>query len=312
LRAALPRVGDHWAGPALGARWWRFGAGVMFGCATAVKWSGIYWFAAFGVVVVIWDVTARRSVGVRKSLRAVLRRDLLPSFWSLAVVPVLVYVGSWWAWFASETAWARHLTDNVVTSFVKWQQQMLAFHSTLKTPAVVASRHPWESKPWSWPMGTRPVLYYVQGGADATGCGGATDCVKRIFLIGTPSMWWLALPVLFWALWRIIGRQDWRYAAVVAAYAAGYLPWFFNLDRQMYFFYMTPVAPFLILAIALVLGDVLAKRTAGVERQLLSLGMVCLYVGVVVANFAFLWPILNGDPITNAELTARIWLPTWG
>lgn len=305
-------VRDHWAGPALGARWWRFGAGVMFGAATAVKWSGIYWFAAFGVIVVIWDVTARRSAGVTKSLRAVLRRDLLPSFWSLAVVPVIVYVGSWWAWFASETAWARHLTGNIVTSFLQWQQQMLNFHSTLRTPTVVAQRHPWESKPWSWPMGTRPVLYYVQGGADATGCNGVTDCVKRIFLIGTPSMWWLALPVLFWSLWRIIGRQDWRYAAVVAAYAAGYLPWFFNLERQMYFFYMTPVAPFLILAITLVLGDVLAKRTAGVERQLLSLGMVCLYVGIVVANFAFLWPILNGDPITNAELTARIWLPTWG
>jgi dolichyl-phosphate-mannose-protein mannosyltransferase len=39
-------VGSHWAGPALGARWWRFGAGVMFGCATAVKWSGIYWPSA--------------------------------------------------------------------------------------------------------------------------------------------------------------------------------------------------------------------------------------------------------------------------
>ena len=302
----------HWAGPALGARWWRFGAGVMFGCATAVKWSGIYWFAAFGVVVVIWDITARRSAGVSKSLRAVLRRDLLPSLWSLAVVPVVVYVGSWWAWFASETAWARHLTGNVVTSFLQWQQQMLKFHSTLRTPSVVADRHPWESKPWSWPMGTRPVLYYVQGGADATGCAGTPDCVKRIFLIGTPAMWWLALPVLCWALWRIVGRQDWRYAAVVAAYAAGFLPWFFNLERQMYFFYMTPVAPFLVLTIALVLGDVLARRTAGIERQLLALAAVCLYVGVVVADFAFLWPILNGDPITNAELTARIWLPTWG
>ena len=198
------------------------------------------------------------------------------------------------------------------SSFFSWQAQMLKFHANLLTPANVASRHPWESKPWSWPMGTRPVLYYVQGGADATGCDGAADCVKRIFLIGTPAMWWLALPVLFWALWRMIGRQDWRYAAVIVGYAAGYLPWFFNINRQMYFFYMTPVAPFLIIAIALVLGDILAKRTAGIERQLVSLAVVCAYVALVVADFAFLWPILNGEPITNAELTARIWLPSWG
>ncbi|WP_422392125.1 dolichyl-phosphate-mannose--protein mannosyltransferase [Nakamurella antarctica] len=299
-------------GPRVGARWWRFAAGVMFGCATGVKWSGIYWVAAFGVITVIWDISARRSAGISRSTRAVVRRDLVPALWSMAVVPVAVYLGSWWAWFASETAWARHLTGNALTSWAKWQLEMLQFHSKLVTPAVFASRHPWESKPWSWPMSTRPVLYYVSGGADATGCNGVADCAKRIFLVGTPAMWWLSLPVLFWALWKIIGRQDWRYAAAVGAYAAGYLPWFFNLDRQMYFFYMTPVAPFLIITIALVLGDVLGQRKAGVERRALSLAIVCLYVAVVVANFIFMWPILNGDPLTNAELTARIWIPTWG
>ncbi len=241
------------------------------------------------------------------------RRDLLPSFWSLAVVPVLVYVASWWAWFASETAWARHLTGNVVTSFLQWQQQMLNFHANLVTPAVVANRHPWESKPWSWPMGTRPVLYYVQGGADATGCAGATDCVKRIFLIGTPAMWWLALPVLFWALWRIVGRQDWRYAAVVAAYAAG-------LPAVV----LQPRPPDVLL-----LHDpgrtvpgaghrAGARRRARADAPPASSGSCSRWPWCActsascVADFAFLWPILNGDPITNAELTARIWLPTWG
>jgi dolichyl-phosphate-mannose-protein mannosyltransferase len=314
LRAALAEgwFGDHWAGPPLGARWWRFAAGLMFGLATAVKWSGVYYFAVFAVVSLVWDATARRSAGVRRPVLAVLRRDLFPTSWGLGILPVVVYVASWWAWFFSETAWARHLTGNVWTSFLGWQKQMLTFHANLQTPSVVTSRHPWESKPWSWPMGTRPVLYYVQGGAEATGCDGSSDCVKRIFLIGTPAMWWLALPVLCWALWRMFGRQDWRYAAVVIGYSAGYLPWFFNLERQMYFFYMTPVAPFLVIAIALVLGDILGKRTAGIERRLLSLALVCLYVGIVVADFAFLWPILNGDALTNAQLTARIWLPTWG
>ncbi len=315
LRESLlgdPALSGHWAGPALGARWWRFSAGVMFGCAASIKWSGVYWVAAFAITIVVWDITARRAVGVTTAIKAVLRRDLLPSVWALGIVPIVVYISSWWAWFASETAWARHLRGDVFGSFLAWQQQMLKFHSNLVTPVVVANRHPWESKPWSWPMGTRPVLYYVQGGSTATGCDGASDCVKRIFLIGTPAMWWLALPVLLWSLWRIFGRQDWRYAAVVIGYAAGYLPWFFNLERQMYFFYMTPVAPFLVIAIALILGDVLPGRVAGVERRLLALAVVCGYVGFVVADFAFIWPILNGDPITNAQLVARIWLPTWG
>jgi dolichyl-phosphate-mannose-protein mannosyltransferase len=196
-------------------------------------------------------------------------------------------------------------------SLWQWTWKMLDFHSHLLTPTDPAQRHPWESKPWTWPLGTRPVLYYSP--ADGTGCGeGRTDCVRRIFLIGTPALWWIALFVLVWALWKAIGRMDWRYAAVLVAYGAGYLPWFTNLDRQMYFFYATPLAPFLVIGITLVLGDILGRAGAGVERRLTSVAVVALYVGLVVANFIWLWPILNGEPITHERLTMETWLPSWG
>jgi dolichyl-phosphate-mannose--protein O-mannosyl transferase len=279
---------------------------------------------------VIWDITARREAGIRRPVRAVVRRDLVPDIWSLAVVPVLTYVASWWAWFASETVWPRHdlvavqsnrgdwksgtLYDIAATwsnSLWQWTWKMLDFHSHLLTPTDPAKRHPWESKPWTWPLGTRPVLYYSP--PDGEGCSaGPTDCVRRIFLIGTPALWWIALFVLAWALWKAIGRMDWRYAAVLVAYGAGYLPWFTNLDRQMYFFYATPLAPFLIIGITLVLGDVLGRAGVGVERRLTSVAVVAIYVGLVVANFIWLWPILNGDAISSTRLTMEIWLPSWG
>ena len=323
-------IATHKAGIALGARWWRFGAGVLLGLTTAVKWSGAYWIVAFGVLTVIWDITARREAGIRRPVRAVVRRDLVPDIWSLAVVPVLTYVASWWAWFASETVWPRHdlvavqsnrgdwksgtLYDIAATwsnSLWQWTWKMLDFHSHLLTPTDPAKRHPWESKPWTWPLGTRPVLYYSP--PDGEGCSaGPTDCVRRIFLIGTPALWWIALFVLAWALWKAIGRMDWRYAAVLVAYGAGYLPWFTNLDRQMYFFYATPLAPFLIIGITLVLGDVLGRAGVGVERRLTSVAVVAIYVGLVVANFIWLWPILNGDAISSTRLTMETWLPSWG
>ena len=140
----------------------------------------------------------------------------------------------------------------------------------------------------------------------------AIDCVRRIFLIGTPALWWISLFVLAWALWKAIGRLDWRYAAVLVGYGAGYLPWFTNLDRQMYFFYATPLAPFLVIGITLVLGDVLGRASVGVERRLTSVAVVAIYVGLVVANFIWLWPMLNGDPITQDRLTMETWLPSWG
>jgi dolichyl-phosphate-mannose--protein O-mannosyl transferase len=157
-------------------------------------------------------------------------------------------------------------------------------------------------------MGLRPMLYYYEG--STTGCGEST-CVSATMLIGTPAMWWLALPMLGWGLWRSIFRADWRYAAVLVAYFAGLLPWFMNIDRQMYFFYATPMAPFLILGLTLVLGQILGSARRGFERRGTGLLVVALYVGLVVANFAWLWPILNGDPITNEHWQAEMWLPSW-
>ena len=46
------------------------------------------------------------------------------------------------------------------TALWQWTWKMLDFHSHLLTPTDPAQRHPWESKPWSWPIGTRPVLYF--------------------------------------------------------------------------------------------------------------------------------------------------------
>jgi dolichyl-phosphate-mannose--protein O-mannosyl transferase len=152
------------------------------------------------------------------------------------------------------------------------------------------------------------MLYYYEG--STTGCGEST-CVSATMLIGTPAMWWLALPMLGWGLWRSIFRADWRYAAVLVAYFAGLLPWFMNIDRQMYFFYATPMAPFLILGLTLVLGQILGSARRGFERRGTGLLVVALYVGLVVANFAWLWPILNGDPITNEHWQAEMWLPSW-
>ena len=311
-------------GVPLGARWWRFGCGFLLGCATATKWNGAYWIIGFAILSVIWDISARKQYGLRHPVTAMFRRDFLPSVWSLGIVPVLTYLASYWAWFTSETGWDRHVDAGTpgilpagIRSLITMTLQMLKTSAGILTPTNPADRHPWESKPFAWPMSTRPVLYYLSGGQGTTGCGaGHNDCVERILVVGTPTMWFLAFFVAAWALWRAVGRLDWRYAAVLVAYGFGYLPWMTIWERQMYFFYMTPLAPFLVIGITLVLGDILGPATVNgrlwVERRYTSIAVVAMYVGLVVANFIWLWPILNGDPITHERLTMETWLPSWG
>jgi dolichyl-phosphate-mannose--protein O-mannosyl transferase len=154
------------------------------------------------------------------------------------------------------------------------------------------------------------MLYHYASGEEVTGCG-APSCVSAVMLIGTPALWWPAVPVLGFALWRAVTRVDWRYGAVLVGYGAGIVPWFANIDRQMYYFYMAPVAPFLALATMLVMGEILGRAEAPRERRQTGLLVVGLWVGLVVANFMWLWPILNGLPITPQAWEMQLWLPSW-
>jgi dolichyl-phosphate-mannose--protein O-mannosyl transferase len=316
-------VKEGWAtetryGPWLGFRWWRFAAGASLGLACGSKWSGVFFIMAFGLLTVFWDATARRAAGVSSPWLGAIVRDALAGIWALVVVALLVYLATWWGWFTSETGIDRHLADqaahhgwyDVIPTALRslWQYSgnVLDFHENLKTPAT--GQHPWESKPWTWPMGLRPMLYYYDSGTIS--CG-EQRCVSATMLVGTPALWWAALPVLGWGLWRMIGRLDWRYAAFVVAYLTCLLPWFTNLDRQMYFFYATPMAAFLVIGITLTLGHIMGTTRDGYERRGTGLLVVALYVGIVVANFVWLWPILNGDSITESHWQSELWLPSW-
>jgi dolichyl-phosphate-mannose--protein O-mannosyl transferase len=311
------RVGDTPWGPRLGVRWWRFGAGVLLGLACATKWSGLYFIAFFGVMTLAFDIAARRQYRVPRPWLGTLRRDTVPAAYALGVIPLSIYLASYARWFAAETSVYRYevgrtigeggLLPDAIRSLWYYTASVYRFHSGLTNAA--GNHHPWESKPWTWPMSLRPVLYAIDQ-QNVPGCG-AESCVKAVMLVGTPTMWFIAVPVLVWAVWRTFVRHDWRYAVVLVGYSAGFLPWFFDIDRQMYFFYATAMAPFLVMLIALILGDVLYQPRQNPERRTLGLIAVSCYVALVITNFAWLYPILTGLPISQSTWNMQIWLPSW-
>ena len=353
-------------GPRLGFRWWRFGAGIMLGLALGTKWSGLYYIAFFGVMALAFDIALRSRYKVRAPLLGALTRDSVPAFASLVIWPAIVYMMSWLPWFRDENSVYRHVVgtkvdaDSVwgflpdsVQSWIYYQSSVMDFHSSLTNSA--GNIHPWESKPWVWPMSLRPMLYYMEQGPEVGGCG-EDSCVQAIMLNGTPAMWWLAIPVLGFALWRAVFSRDGRYAFALTGYAAGIVPWFFMLDRQMYFFYGALLIPFFVIMLALILGEIAGVLRAGrapspaqldeqeekralaraaasargrggregglvaalrVEiatlsrRQTVGFAIVAVYVALVVANFAYMWPVLIGQPITQLAWQNHQWLPSW-
>ncbi|AQT81482.1 dolichyl-phosphate-mannose--protein mannosyltransferase [Mycolicibacterium litorale] len=313
------RIAETPWGPRLGVRWWRFGAGVLLGLAVATKWSGLYYIVFFGLMSLAFDVAARRAYRVPRPWFGVIRRDLGPTAYVFGLIPFGLYLGSYAFWFSSETAVNRYEVGqsigerqwfqppDAIRSLWHYTYKAYHFHSTLTN--ANGNHHPWESKPWTWPMSLRPVLYAIDN-QNVPGCG-AASCVKAVMMVGTPAMWWVAVPVLVYTMWRAFVRRDWRYAVVLTGYGAGFLPWFADIDRQMYFFYAVPMAPFLVMALALILGDILHAPNQNAERRTLGLIVVSCYLALVITNFAWLYPVLTGIPISQATWNMEIWLPSW-
>ncbi|WP_293768635.1 phospholipid carrier-dependent glycosyltransferase [uncultured Corynebacterium sp.] len=322
-------MGDSDFGPRFGFRWWRFIAGVFIGLALSVKWSGLYYILFFGFMSVFSDLALRRRYGVRRYVVGTLVRDTPAALASLALLPIALYAWSWRAWFASDTSVYRHAkvdgtipTDSALQSLPEplagwfyYHQSVLEFHASLTSSG--GHHHPWDSKPWAWLVAARPILYYSD---TSTSCLGGDNCKEMLFLFGTPIIWWLTIPVLLWGLWCLVIRRDRRFLIPVIGFAASFLPWLAAFDRQMYFFYAATFIPFIMVLLALTLGQVVntgkpvrspfIRRLAGGDVTWGTVGVIA-YLCAVVAFFLVFSAILYGYAVPEWWYESLMWLPSW-
>ncbi|MFI6500375.1 dolichyl-phosphate-mannose--protein mannosyltransferase [Nonomuraea typhae] len=302
-------------GPWLGWRPWRLAAGVCLGAACAVKWSGVFFLIAFGIMSLIWDMGARKAIGLRKPYSGAFGKDLPTWLGAVTLAPALTYIASWAGWFANAGGYGRNWAQAtssgplffVVDSFKSWfgyQVQVLGFHSGLE------SAHPYQSEPWQWPLLLRPVAFSYEG--KQSGCG-AKDCSEAVLGVGTPVIWFGALAALIALIAWYVASRDWRAGAVLLAYAAGWLPWFYYAiaaNRTMFLFYAIPMVPFMVLAITLcagwLIGPAVPKGTPPPMRRTVGAAAVGAFALLALVNFWWLYPILTGELITYAEWKARM------
>jgi dolichyl-phosphate-mannose-protein mannosyltransferase len=309
--------------------WWRLLGGVMAGCAMAVKWSAMWYIILFVFLIYLWEVGARRSAGARHRFRDTLLDETgwILSFLAIASV---VYLSSWTGWFLSDAGYGRHWLASTgkheypiigaLQNLWHYHQDALNFHNGLSVP------HKYQSWPWQWLLLGRPVAFYYDG------CSGG--CASEVLLLGTPLLWWSFIPAMIALAWFGISRRDWRALPIFLGAAAGIVPWFpWELDhRTMFYFYVAPAEPFLILAVVYVLGCVMKapvragalareapgdspghspggyERVSPRDRLLIGVAIAGVYVLVVALCFAYFYPIYTGKVITYAQWNARMWL----
>jgi dolichyl-phosphate-mannose-protein mannosyltransferase len=331
--------------PSPGPRPWRLLAGISFGLASAIKWTGPVFWVVFIVLCVIWDRAAYKAAGCERPTIAMWHRSALPGLGSLIVAPIAAYLTTNLGWFTGENAWGRHWADSHGPSthihlhlfFIDWYMPFTWAWVPAPIRALGAytfdayrfhegldSGHAYASNPWSWLVDGRPVDFYYKQAGTSDGptlkCG-ASECAREVLLLGTPLLWWAFVPMLLWLAWHWLTTRDWRAASVWVAFLAGWLFWFHDLSRTMFLFYMAPLLPFFIYGLTLALGVMLgpAYRTTGDpgrddqawRRRRWGVAGVSVYLALVAIDFAWMWPLFTGGLRTYTEWHWHMWLPSW-
>jgi dolichyl-phosphate-mannose--protein O-mannosyl transferase len=130
-----------------------------------------------------------------------------------------------------------------------------------------------------------------------------------VLALGNPVIWWATIPALIVTLWRMVTKLDWRAAAIVVPFAAGYLPrfWADAHHRTMFLFYMLPNVPFMVLAVTLVLGLALGRANASSLRHSVGTVAVGAYLLAAIGVFGYLYPVLAGQTLTYDQWHRRMW-----
>lgn len=296
-------------GPALWWRPWLIAASVAFGAASAVKWSGFYFLAAFAVATVIGDALARRRAGLAFwATSAVLKQGPVSL---LLTVPVAlgVHLASWTGWFATAGGYYRHWVEEgnaawvgalawVPTWFQNWwhyQSAIYAYHLR------VTSDHAYEAPAWTWLLLIRPTSMYFEGTPQAG--------YEAISGIANPLLWWSATAAIGFLLWQLVRRRDRSAAFLLVGIGAGLVPWLFYPERTTFQFYTIAFEPFLILGLAYALHRIATARDP--VRPFLAPALVAGWLVLIVLVSALFLPIWTAIPEPWWFHRMLYWLPSW-
>jgi dolichyl-phosphate-mannose-protein mannosyltransferase len=289
-------------------RGWRILAGILLGLACAVKWSALWYVAAFGLLAVFWEVRNRRAAGDSHAWRSVIALEATPAFVALVGIGTVTYLATWSGWIFTDTGWGRSWSPEGGASWVpQWWSALWHYHAQMYSFHVgLEQEHPYQSSPWGWLLQARPTSFYYNG--DGYGCG-SEKCAAAILAVGTPPIWWAGTVALVHQTFRAVAVRDWRSSAVVAGVFAGWVPWLLFPNRTMFSFYAVVFAPFLVAALTLSLGALLGAPPDRARPVRLAIVGGFLFATVVAAWW--LYPIWTAQEIPIEAWQRRIWLPSW-
>jgi dolichyl-phosphate-mannose--protein O-mannosyl transferase len=307
-------------GPALWFRPWLVAAGLAFGLASATKWSGLYFLAAFAIYSLVVDAVARRRAGIAFWASGVVFRQAPVTFLLTVPIAAAAYLASWIGWFRTSDGYYRGFADvpaNAATGAFSWvphsiqsfwHYQQSVYDFNVNAHAV----HSYSANPLGWLFLQRPTAFFYEGAAQGQGgCTLAGGCARYITSIPNPLIWYAAVAAIFYLVYRVIRYREWRVGLILMGMVAGYLPWLLYTQRTVFQFYSIVFEPYLLLGLVFVIGLILGSRTDPPWRRLRGMRIVAVFLGLAVLVSAFFYPVWIGLQIPTWFSQAHYWLPGW-
>jgi dolichyl-phosphate-mannose-protein mannosyltransferase len=310
--------GIDW-GPAIWWRPWLLTAGVLFGAATAVKWSGLYFLAAFAVYSLVVDAAARRAAGIPLWVSGTIIKQGPVTFLLTIPLALATYLASWTGWFVTKGGYYRHWAEvpgNAATGFFSWVphsvQSFFHYQSSVYDFNVNEhTAHPYAANPFTWLFMVRPTAFYYVGQVRGQGGCGFSSCAEYVTSVANPIVWWAATAALFYLVYRFVRHREWQVGLILMGTVAGYLPWLLYSNRTIFQFYAIVFEPYLILGLVFVIGLILGTATDTTWRRTRGIGVVTVFLFFVVLVSAFFYPVWTGMQVPEIFARLHYWLPGW-
>lgn len=307
-------------GPVIWWRPWLLTAGVLFGLSAGIKWTGIYFLAAFGVYVVVVDALARRRAGVPFWASGAILKQGPVAFLTAVPIALVAYLLTWSGWILTSGGYYRNNATDVpadawtgpIAWVPHWIQNLWHYHVQMYEYSInLRATHPYSANPLTWLFMYRPTsMYFVDQAQGVDGCT-YPRCDEAITSIANPLIWYAGAAALFYLLYRVIRYREWTSGFVLVGIVAGYLPWLMYLDRTVFQFYCVIFEPYMMLALAMTAKVVLGSPRDERSRRTRGIWIVGAFLVLAAALSAYFYPLWTGQQTSFVFWQAHMWLPSW-
>jgi dolichyl-phosphate-mannose--protein O-mannosyl transferase len=267
--------------------------GVALGVGVAAKWVVLAAFATilfFLVGRMLWTYAMTHELKIPGQVDWPVYTAV--AVVALAIVPVAIYIDSWFPFFLRGQF--HSLGD-----LIEYQKESYIYHATLK------ATHPYGSPWWSWPLLSRPVLYYAEYTNLGTDQFTGQPLIARISNLGNPWIWWTSLPCVLSLPYFIIRHRSFPAAVILMGFLTQYLPWA-PITRVLFLYEMIGGLIFMALALAFVLGKIADAWPVWGKRVAIG------HLAIAVTFFLYFYPVWTGLPMSEAAWFPEQGTPPWG